>query len=104
MEQNKVIGIVSYITVIGLIVAFILNQNDRDPFPSFHIRQSLGIFITGVGVSFLSIVPLIGWVLAVIGSLLVLVMWLMGLISAIGGEMKPVPVLGDKFEEWFQTI
>ena len=98
------IGIVSYITLIGLIVAFILNSTNKDPFASFHIRQSLGIFATSILISILAMIPFIGWVLAIVASLLILVMWIMGLISAVGGEMKPVPVLGEKFEEWFQAI
>lgn len=104
MEQNKLIGIVAYITLIGLIIAFILNSTNKDPFASFHIRQSLGIFATSIVISLFAVVPFIGWVLAIVASLLILVMWIMGLISAIGGEMKPVPVLGEKFEEWFQAV
>ena len=104
MEQNKLIGIISYITVIGFIIALILNQEKKDPFSSFHIRQSLGIFVTGLGLSILAVVPIIGWIVAIVGSLVVLVMWILGLISAINGTMKPVPVLGEKFETWFQGI
>ena len=48
--------------------------------------------------------PIIGWLFAVVGSLLILVLWVLGLINAIGGNMTPVPVLGDKFEEWFSSI
>ena len=104
MEQNRLIGIVAYITVIGLIVALILNQEKKDPLSSFHIRQALGILISSVGISLLTIVPILGWMLAIVGSLLVLVMWVLGLLSAINGEMKPVPVLGEKFDEWFQNV
>ena len=104
MEQNKVIGIVAYITLIGLIVAFILNQTNKDDFATFHIRQSLGIFASGVVISLFSVVPIIGWILAIVGSILVVVMWFFGLISAVNGTMKPVPILGDKFEEWFQSL
>lgn len=104
MEQNKTISIVAYITVIGLVVAFILNQDKKDPLSSFHIRQSLGILITGVGISLLGIIPFLGWLMVIVGSLLVFIMWVFGLLSAINGEMKPVPVLGDKFEEWFQNV
>ncbi len=104
MEQKQLVGIVSYITVIGLIIAFILNQQQKDAFGSFHIRQSLGVLVSGIALSFVAMVPIVGWILAIIGSLLLLIMWLMGLLSAIKGETKPVPVLGDKFEEWFQGV
>lgn len=102
--QDKAIGIIAYITVIGLIIAFILNMEKKNAFGSYHIRQALGIAVSGVAISFIAIVPVIGWILAVIGSLLILVMWVIGIVNAISGNMKPVPVLGDKFNEWFQGV
>jgi uncharacterized membrane protein len=30
-----------------------------------------------------------------------LVLWIMGLISAIKGEMKPVPLMGPLYQKWF---
>ena len=57
-----------------------------------------------MAVSFIAVIPVIGWILAVAGSLLILVMWVIGIVNAISGNMKPVPVLGDKFNEWFQGI
>jgi len=104
MEQNKTIGIVAYITIFGLIIALILNQEKKDVFSSYHIRQALGIAASSVAISFIAMVPIIGWIIAIIGSLIILVMWVLGLINAINGNMKPVPVLGDKFEEWFQGV
>jgi uncharacterized membrane protein len=103
-EQNKAIGIIAYITVIGLIIAYILNMEKKEAFGNFHIRQALGIAASGVAVSFIAVIPVIGWILAVAGSLLILVMWVIGIVNAISGNMKPVPVLGDKFNEWFQGI
>ena len=102
--QDKAIGIIAYITIIGLIIAFILNMEKKDAFGSFHIRQALGIAVSGIAMSFIAVVPVIGWILAVVGSLLVLVMWVIGIVNAISGNMKPVPVLGEKFKEWFQGV
>lgn len=103
-STDKVIGIVAYITIIGLIIAFILNMEKKDAFASFHIRQALGIFVTAVASSIVSVIPFIGWAVAVAASILVFLLWVMGLINAIGGQMKPVPILGEKFEEWFQSV
>ena len=41
-------GIVAYITLIGWIIAIATND-PKDKFASFHIRQMLGLLITGVG-------------------------------------------------------
>jgi uncharacterized membrane protein len=56
--------------------------------------------LAGVVGSFVFWIPLIGWVLA-IG---LFVLWIMGLISAIQGEEKKVPILGEYAQEWFKGI
>ena len=39
VQEGKTIAIISYITIIGLIIAFIMNQSKKNSFASFHIRQ-----------------------------------------------------------------
>ncbi len=95
-QQNdgKIISIVSYITLIGLIVAFIMNNDKKIPLASFHIRQSLGILLTGIVVSFFNVIPLLGQLVYLAGAVFLLVLWVMGLIGAINQKQEPVPVLG----------
>ncbi|MBK7871593.1 MAG: hypothetical protein IPJ74_13440 [Saprospiraceae bacterium] len=91
----KTIGIVAYLTLIGWIVALVLN-NPKSEFASFHIRQMLGLIL----LSFVSWIPFVGIVIGIFA----LVLWIMGFISAVQGQMKTVPVLGDKFQEWFKSL
>ena len=101
--EGKTLAVVSYLTIIGTIIAFVLNQNKKNYFAAFHIRQALGIFLTALIVNFLlrySNFDWLDWVLRV-G---VFVLWIFGLIGAIQGEEKRVPLLGDKFQEWFGSI
>lgn len=80
-----------------------MNNGNKTALGSFHVRQSLGIMCLGVVlailVSFINIY-ILTWIL----QLGIFVLWLLGLIAAIQGEMKPVPVLGDRFQEWFKGI
>ena len=47
IEKGKNTAIVSYLTIIGSIIAIFMNQyENRSEFGRFHIRQSLGIFLT----------------------------------------------------------
>ena len=32
-----------------------------------------------------------------------LVFWIMGIIAAVNGEMKPMPVVGPLYQQWFGT-
>lgn len=102
-ENGKLTAILAYFSILGLIIAFILHSNNKTQFGAYHIRQAIGIFILAIVVmAVISIISI--WILTWIAQLGLLVIWLLGLISAIQGEMKPVPVLGEQFQEWFKGI
>tara|TARA_R110000850_G_scaffold277058_1_gene421896 strand:+ start:129368 stop:129712 length:345 start_codon:yes stop_codon:yes gene_type:complete len=98
------IAIVAYITFIGLIIAFVMNDQKEDVFVSFHIQQSLGLTLIGVVLGILSIIPVIGWILYILGFIVLLYMWIVGLMNAIKQKLEPVPFLGEKFSDWFKKI
>jgi len=103
VNEGKTIAIISYITIIGTLIAFIMNQNRHNYFASFHIRQALGIFLLGLIVNFINRYSNFDW-LEIILAIGVFVLWIIGLIGAIQGEEKRVPLLGDQFQEWFRNI
>ncbi|PIN73787.1 hypothetical protein COV20_05565 [Candidatus Woesearchaeota archaeon CG10_big_fil_rev_8_21_14_0_10_45_16] len=102
-DDRKVIAIVSYITFVGLIVAFILNQEKKDQLISFHVRQSLMIHLTGIVMGIVLTFNFIRFLDTILWFLLT-ILWLMGLIYAIQGEMKEVPVLGPYAQQWFRGM
>ncbi len=97
-------AIIAYLTVIGLIIAFVMNSEKKDTFTSYHIRQSLGIMLTGLAIGIINIIPVIGWIISILGFFVMLYMWIMGLLSAINGTERPIPLLGEKYAEWFKSI
>ena len=96
-SKNKVVAIVSYITLLGWLVAIVLYDKHRSAFTTFHLRQSLGLIITG---ALLALVPLIGWLMNVI----VLLAWLYAIYHAIQGRMEKVPALGDFYQQHLDFI
>ena len=106
--DGKTIAIISYITLIGLIIAFFMNKDKKDELASFHIRQMLGLTLLSIAISIL------GWVLGSFSSMLsmlssllslgVLVLWVLGLIKAINGEKGAVPIVGSMFQDWFKNF
>ena len=100
-SDGKTIAIVAYLTLIGLIIAFVMNNDKKNPLASFHTRQSLGIMLTGMACGVLSFIPFIGWIAGGIGSLLVFVLWIIGLIGAVNEKQEPVPVVGPLYQKWF---
>ncbi|MCB0458914.1 MAG: YtxH domain-containing protein [Flavobacteriaceae bacterium] len=95
-SDGKTIAIIAHLTLIGWIVAFVMNNNNKTEVGSFYIRQVLGIII----ISVLSIIPILG----IFVGLFALVLWVVSLIGALSGNTKPVFLLGDKFQEWFKSL
>ena len=105
-SDKKWIGVVAYITIIGWIVAIIVNNNpeNKTEFGSFHIRQFLGIFLTMIAISFINIIPLLGQIVYLLGAVFMFVIWVIGFVGAIQGQMKVVPVVGEYYQKWFATL
>lgn len=104
VQQDKTIAIIGYLTFIGLIIAFIMNQDRKGVFSTYHIRQSLGIMLTGLALGVVGLIPFLGWLVSILGTFLVIYLWVMGFVNALNGKQKPVPILGEKYQEWFKAI
>lgn len=96
-KDGKNIALIAHITLIGWIVALVMNNNAKSEFGSFYIRQMLGLMLCGILLSF---IPFVGWIL----NLGIFVLWIMSLIGAVGGEKKLTPVLGTYFQDWFKSL
>ena len=82
--DTKSTGVISYITFIGWLIAYC--AGDREG-AKFHMNQALVIYIF----SLLGIIPCVGQ----IWGIFMLVCWIMGLVAAINGEEKEVPLIGS---------
>ena len=104
IQDGKNMAVIAYITVIGLIAAFVMNNDKKNPFASYHIRQCLGLVCTGLALSFVNIIPILGWIVSIIGMICLFILWLTGLLNALNGRKKPLPVLGEYYSKWFEGI
>ena len=105
VDDGKVLAILSYIIPILCIIPLIQKDNN---FSLYHAKQCLLLiiasFVLGIASSVLAPVFCIGAILGVVGTPFLFVLWVMGLINAIKGEVKPVPLIGKFAEEWFKGI
>ena len=109
-DKGKTVGILAYCTLIGFIIALVVNsdQNNKSELGIFHIRQALGIFLTSFSIGIASIIlvfiPIIGWLAIMAAYIMVFVFWILGLIAAINSERKAVPLLGNFYQNLFKGI
>jgi len=107
-KENTMPAIVSYLWWIGWIISFAaLYKDNKTEFNAYHIRQSFGVHLASVAMIIIGMVlshipfgGLIEWGLRV----LILVLLVMGIISASQGEKKPLPVVGEAFQNWFKGL
>jgi uncharacterized membrane protein len=100
--NNKTLSIISYITIIGWLVAYFSGKDKADTLLKYHLRQSLGLAIVNIIFSVVltiiaSMVPSLSF-LGLIGYVFI-VLWIMGIINAANGALKPVPLIGKMFED-----
>ena len=100
--DGKTISIISYFSLIGWIIAFVLYNNNKSQLAAFHIRQSLGLMIIAIAlyiVMFIFLfIPVLGWIISILIYIClvgIFVLWIIGLVAAINGQEKPVPVIGN---------
>lgn len=103
VEEGKGIAIISYLSIVGTIIAYFLNNDKKNSFASFHIRQALGLWI---------MFPLLGFVTSYFDSWFATfgfymffgVLFIYGFINAIGGKEQEVPLVGAFFQKLFASI
>ncbi|MBC8102258.1 MAG: hypothetical protein H7Z41_06700 [Cytophagales bacterium] len=91
VEKNKVMAIIAYL---GILFVVPLLAAKESPFAMYHANQGLMLFLFGVVVGVIGIIPFVGWVVAIAGVIAQLVFLVMGILNAANGQMKPLPLIG----------
>ncbi|SHI82697.1 hypothetical protein [Algibacter luteus] len=106
ISRGRKNAIISYITIIGFIVAYYLNNEEdkKSAFASFHIRQSLGLWLSFIVVN-LSITRNFDiFMLRASVYVFFFTLIIYGLSNAIGRKSQPVPLLGNLFQKIFANL
>lgn len=103
-SNGKNTAIVSYLTIIGTIIAVFMNQDEnRDEFASFHIRQAFGIFLTffllGYPIGYFD-----HWMVSASFWVFIFMLWIYGFINCLNDQQKSVPFLGDFYQKIFKSF
>ena len=88
---KKTTDILAYITIFGLIIAFVAGDREES---KFHLNQALVLWLAAIVSGVVAIIPVLGWIVTTVAGIFIFVCWVIGLVSAIQGTEKPVPLLG----------
>jgi len=94
-KHTRLLSVISYITWIGWIIAFIL-RDKRDRVTTQHINQALALNIIGILISAGNRIDssIIHWAAGII-ALIALILTIMGIIRAVQMSDKPLPIIGN---------
>ncbi|AWM14695.1 hypothetical protein NHF50_12885 [Flavobacterium sp. NRK F10] len=104
IEKGKNTAIISYITIIGSVIAIFMNQDEnKSNFASFHIRQALGIFLTffllGYPIGYFN-----SWMVSSAFWLFIFILWIYGFLGCLNNEKRIVPIVGDFYQKFFKNL
>jgi|SRR5699024_5189110 len=103
VKEGKTMAIVSYLLIIGTVIAWSMNSEKPNKFASFHIRQALGIDI--LYLLFAVLVPAFNtWWVSTPFYIVFFVLWAYGITGAIQGKLSIIPILGPYFQKWFNKL
>lgn len=88
-DTNKLFAILGYIIPILFFVPMLSEEGKKSQFAMFHANQQLLLLITWI-VAGVTAFILIGFVIYIFA----LVLMIMGIVSAAGGTMKKLPLIG----------
>lgn len=107
-DNPRTAALVSYITLLGWLIAyFLLYRSNKNTFSAFHLRQTLLLHILAFFVNILSLFALwhyISNVIVIAFAALLLILWMMGVWSAINNKQKPVPLVGRLAQNLFRNL
>ena len=92
VEDNKLIAAVGYLGVLCLIPLLVRKNS---PYAQHHGRQGLVILVTWLLLWIGNIIPVLGQIVWVVGSLALLILIILGMVNALNGKIWDMPVLGQ---------
>ena len=90
--NKKATDVVAYITIIGWLIAYFAGAKEES---KFHLNQALVLDVAELVLSLLAKIfgGVLGWIFGIV-DIVLFILWIIGLVAAVKGEDKAVPILG----------
>jgi uncharacterized membrane protein len=99
IEQNKIMGVLAYLGILVIVPIIAARQSK---FAMYHANQGLLLLIASIGVgvvaSVIGWIPVVGWMILVVLPFVwlgIFVLMIIGIINAVQGNCKPLPLIGN---------
>lgn len=92
-DTSKILAAIGYLTGIVALVAVLIEPYKDEKYVRHHAIQALGLWVASVALGVIAVIPVVGWIIAPLGSIAVLVFAIMGAVKAWQGEMWEMPLV-----------
>ena len=89
--EGKPYAILAYLWILCLIPLILKKDN---AFALFHARQGVVLFIGELAISFVGVIPILGWMILFLGTFVFGVLSLVGIVQALLGNYWKMPIVG----------
>ncbi|WP_194768369.1 hypothetical protein [Tamlana sp. I1] len=103
IEIGRKNAIISYITIFGVIIAYYLNNENKSDFASFHIRQSLGLWLTFFALGYI-VGSFDNWLVTSSFYLFFVILFIYGFSNAVARKKQIVPLVGAFYQKIFANL
>ena len=108
---DNVAGMLAYVTIIPAIIFLVMEPYNKNRFIRFHSFQNIFFavawFVLWIALMIVGHIPVLGWLTILLWPLIGLaglVLWIILLIKAYGGQTWKLPVIGDMAEKQANAI
>lgn len=97
--SDNAAGALAYITIIPSIIFLLVEPYNKNPFVKFHAWQNIGIVVGWFACSLVLVIPILGWIIGLVGDLALFICWIICIVKAAGGGKFMIPVIGQFAEK-----
>lgn len=97
VENEKLVAILAYVFIIGIIWYFVDEKIQKSSLAKHHVQQGIVLTLTSIAINFVgSAIPVLGWfIILPLGNLLVFILWIIGIVYALQEKQKNIPLIGQ---------
>lgn len=99
-DTSKILAAIGYIIGIVALIAILIEPYKDEKFVKFHAIQALGLWVAGIAVSIVGVIPIVGWIVALVGGIAIFVFAVIAAIKAFQGEYYEVPVVYNLVKQY----
>jgi len=91
IEEGKFWAVLSYFWILFILTLLLKKDNS---FALYHAKQGLMLFILWAVIWILGWIPLLGFIIGVLGGIFLFILFLIGVYNALTEKTRPLPFIG----------